>query len=74
MSVAARGVDVLLPTPTLSRTALVANEPDRLLANAYEDLNSGMRYATACVSRVQIQANKYLHSIPYLIFQIIGTD
>ena len=34
IKVAAKGVEVLLPTPTPSRTALVAKEPDKLLANA----------------------------------------
>ena len=34
MSVAARGVEVLLPTPTPSSTALVDKEPERLLAKA----------------------------------------
>lgn len=36
MRVAARGVEVLLPTPTPSSTALVANEPERLLAKAWK--------------------------------------
>lgn len=35
--VAASGVEVLLPTPTPSRTAFVDNEPDKLLAKAYKN-------------------------------------
>jgi hypothetical protein len=35
INVAAKGVEVLLPTPTPSSTALVDKDPDKLLANAF---------------------------------------
>lgn len=44
MRVAARGVEVLLPTPTPSSTALVANEPERLLAKAWKIIVHGNIY------------------------------
>jgi len=68
MRVAARGVEVLLPTPTPSSTALVANEPERLLAKAWKIIVHGNIYL-----RLNYRFFLCLNGIPDLVGEVIFT-